>query len=112
MIAAVGATVTFHCNVTGFPEPDVTWKLNGMPVNASNAATAQEKYSQSTEKEVHVLTITDVHVQQGTDSGLYSCCIHNNHDMNNYGTGTLSCQGAYLHIQGILYTINQIIFSA
>ena len=96
--AAVGATVTFRCNVTGFPEPVVTWELNGMPINTSKEATAQGKINQSSEKDSHVLTVTDV--QQGADSGLYICRIHNNH-------GVPLFESAYLEIQGTVSSNRQ-----
>ena len=89
--AAVGATVAFRCNVTGSPRPAVTWERNGMPINSSSTAEAQGKYNQSSEEDIHLLTITNV---QQTDSGLYSCRVHNNHEMPLF-------QSAHLNIQGI-----------
>ena len=88
--AEIGDTVTFCCNVTGYPEPTVTWQVNGMAINTSNASATQSKYNQSSEEGIHVITIIDV--QQEEDGGRYSC-----HFENNVGR---ALESAYLKIQG------------
>jgi hypothetical protein len=88
--------VTVHCpeellKVLGSSEPDVTWELNRIPVNMSHFTSSQEKYSQPSP-----IKLTVSNVPQGTDNGLYSCCMHTNHG----GKGTMSCHSAYSEIQG------------
>ena len=90
--AEIGGTVTFCCNVTGFPEPTVTWQLDGMAINKSNSSIAQSKYNQSRKEGMHVITITDVQLEE--DGGRYSC-----HFENDVGK---ELQSAYLQIQGTI----------
>ena len=74
-------TVSFPCEVTGQPTPDVVWTLNGVMVNNGM------KYSIDTS---HTLTISNVsHI---SDAGTYRCTTTNKH-------GSDSAQ-ADLKIQG------------
>ena len=74
-------TVSFSCEVTGQPTPDVVWTLNGVMVNNGM------QYSIDTS---HTLTISNVsHV---SDAGTYRCNATNKH-------GSDSAQ-AELRIQG------------
>ena len=99
MTAKIGDTVAFRCNVTGYPEPVVTWQLYGMALHASNASTAQIKYIQSSEKGTQVLKIADV--QQAEDGGRYSCYVGNNN-------GTPLSATAYLQIQGTVHVCHNV----
>ena len=95
VITRIGDDVTFCCNVAGYPRPAVTWQLYGMAINALNASATQSKYSQSSEKGIHLLTITDV---QQEDGGRYRCYVGNDNGVPLFVT-------AYLHVQGTVYLL-------
>ena len=75
------STVSFPCEVTGQPTPDVVWTLNGVIVKSGL------KYSFDSS---HTLIISNV--SHASDSGLYRCTATNIH-------GSDSAQ-AELEIQG------------
>ena len=78
-------TVSFPCEVTGQPTPDVVWTLNGVMVNNGM------KYSIATS---HTLTISNVsHV---SDAGTYRCNATNKHGSDS-AQAELKIQGNSLH---------------
>ena len=80
---AVGGSVEFSCNVTGFPPPDIVWLRNGVKVqmngsflNPNTTITATTiQLSTNPELVVGTLSIEQVDV---TDAGNYSCLATNN----------------------------------
>ena len=79
---AVGGSVEFSCNATGFPPPDILWLKDGVKVmitgnflnpNMITAMTIQS--STNPELVVSVLSIEQVDL---IDAGIYSCLATNN----------------------------------
>ena len=91
--AKVKNTVQFHCNVTGYPNPTVTWLLNGAEINTTSRSELKEegKYRHSWDRSAHVLTIADVQYVQ--DGNRYSC-----RAVNAYGAA--ESNSAFLLVQG------------
>jgi hypothetical protein len=90
--SAIGNLVTFHCRMTGNPEPTVTWQLFGTAIDTSEA---QNKYRQSRDNAIHVLAVLAV---QQEDSGLYSCYIRNDIGKPLLATASLKIGTAFTHL--------------
>ena len=87
-------TVSFHCEVTGQPTPDVVWTFNGVMIN--NAM----QYSIDTS---HTLTISNVsHV---SDAGTYRCTASNKHSSDS-AQAELRIQGNILPPSSQAHKVN------
>ena len=79
---AVGESVEFSCNATGFPPPDIVWLRNGVKVQMTGnfvnpnttIITTTIQLSTNPELVVGTLSIEQVDV---TDAGNYSCLATN-----------------------------------
>ncbi|KAK9708699.1 Leucine rich repeat [Popillia japonica] len=77
--AEAGGNVTFGCHVTGDPEPEVTWLLDGQPINhswvllESKEGTSSGSYASSSDKwlNISIWNVSDV------DVGVYTCIANN-----------------------------------
>ena len=79
---AVGGSVEFSCNATGFPPPDILWFKDGVKVmitgnflNPNMVTTMTILLSTNSELVVSVLRIEQVDL---IDEGIYSCLATNN----------------------------------
>lgn len=43
VMARVGQTIKLECELTGDPQPELSWKLNGKPLTSSNAKVSKRK---------------------------------------------------------------------
>ena len=81
----VGATVTLHCRVQGFPTPDITWLKDGEFVNDTDISYFTSSFTTDS-----YLTIPSLLI---SDSGNYSCNASNDLVSLQYATsieGTLT----------------------
>ncbi|CAH8641087.1 unnamed protein product [Heterobilharzia americana] len=70
--------IKLECQVTGFPEPKVTWLKNGVPLARSNSYAVKEN------GQYHSLSFYDVFIE---DQGEYTCFAE-----NPYGSAFSSCR--------------------
>ena len=107
---AVGGSVEFSCNATGYPPPDILWLRNGVEVQitknfldpSKTFTTTTIQLINNTEVVVSVLSIDQVDL---TDAGSYSCVATNNRTETLSDTSTealLLVQRKFYHIVHML----------
>ena len=80
---AIGGTVEFSCNATGFPPPEIVWMRNGSVVEINGLFTNPNKTiaSITTQTDTNpILVVSVLYIEQvdETDTGIYSCLATNN----------------------------------
>ncbi|XP_043238684.1 hemicentin-1-like isoform X2 [Amphibalanus amphitrite] len=65
-VASIGASVTLHCDVTGLPDPTVTWLRSSVPLQSSGLVKVAGG-------RLHLLAV------KGSDAGTYTCAAENDY---------------------------------
>ena len=101
------STVTFRCKGTGFPEPDITWYRNGVPITDARFSESTESMLDSSSLIYRVtgsLTLNNTY-DTDTDTG-YSCTASNTFGNASDSFGlTVNCKLIHLNTKLDLFSL-------